>query len=1147
LIEASGAPTPAPAAGGLFDAPTPAPTAGGLFGSTTPAAAPMNSTATATSTANQPIANIPAYHTVFPRIQTRNTVLDHVAHVSGSGRELIHILSTNEESGKLLSDPKGILKKPQEDAALRNAIVKCCDEVTTATASNITGGGGGIFGSSSSVRAFGNQNQQNQSQPVCVTLNDRAASITSSIAKDVLRLSNELHISVVDALSLFAEANALVVNNEHRKELEDDFVDILICNGKMGLEDETKHDKKPTKQQMMRNHDDSAIISTARHLFFHERAALLSTILDLIRYRIQAAEESHSVSPIIVATDQLLQSGLVTNLIASVRELNDMSRELRRGLKNAIAEKERRRSMGTAAATPAASNSFGLGGFGASTAPAPTPQEPNLDMEYALLGFTQMQRQLASECLFYLAYHTQMTAEEVASMIDLIKDLTNGNASVNDEGLPLLDPLIKDVPNPYEEDLMASYNWQQQQHYGAWNKPLPLKSKDAKAWKDELIANLWARGQPQLLQCVSTLIMSVTCALDARHTLINRQNHGPNPFGKGNALLPPMSGDTMPPSLGDLQAVHSRLDPESQEVEKQWQRRDIWGLLIIPYALLIRDAAGRQFHSPAKGSGGSRSPPTRSPPVRGQWNMKATCTKCLMVASQLKSLTFARMSLIPSFGTSSLSKLEMHGADASIVDFYVSVFAEFTSQFIDALCATGNLPITRKDWYDEEYRLAQTEWAEKEQRRQFGVWAGQNVDEDFSGPREVNIMDRPDCLEDIFALVSSICSTHPEGSTAFWKLEEHEEVDEEGNSSETVILAPSRFLERLDLIHADSDSLLFVFVSFLASLSLANGTHDDDEDEASNGASTIHSFLSGERTINAHSERHVSFGWTNIISALRWYAELLSPDDGDKKSTSDGLRKTSSKVDSSETTTSYYYGASGDGTSKASSSPQQGHPSTPDDPKRKELDEVGTNTLMSLLCLISNVAARSSAAREYILGIQLPVNNGDSSNESVQQGSLEILFSLLTTPISTDVQGMTFMTIANLLQPTTNVSLDSEDISDKPQYGKRAWELLEMIQLIPIKLLENSYLNPGTTAVLSFASLGRNQVSKYLATTYCQLLCSLTSKLNFRCSDTRSHLTRMIYLSVSSPHQQIMDSYISLNTWKPKLGHINLPTASCIY
>ena len=64
--------------------------------------------------------------------------------------------------------------------------------------------------------------------------------------------------------------------------------------------------------------------------------------------------------------------------------------------------------MGAPASTPA------TGGFGATAPSAPVVEEPSLDMECALLGFTQVQRQLAAECLFYLAYHTQLTADEVA-------------------------------------------------------------------------------------------------------------------------------------------------------------------------------------------------------------------------------------------------------------------------------------------------------------------------------------------------------------------------------------------------------------------------------------------------------------------------------------------------------------------------------------------------------------------------------------------------------------------------------------------------------------------------------------------------------------------------------------------------------------
>jgi hypothetical protein len=66
-----------------------------------------------------------------------------------------------------------------------------------------------------------------------------------------------------------------------------------------------------------------------------------------------------------------------------------------------------------------------------------------------------------------------------------------------------------------------------------------------------------------------------------------------------------------------------------------------------------------------------------------------------------------------------------------------------------------------------------------------------------------------------------------------------------------------------------------------------------------------------------------------------------------------------------------------------------------------------------------------------------------------------------------------------LLQPTAQVCSTPGDAKSKD--GKRAWELLEMTQLIPIKLLENGSLNPSPVALSSFASLVRNQVSQHSA------------------------------------------------------------------
>ena len=111
-----------------------------------------------------------------------------------------------------------------------------------------------------------------------------------------------------------------------------------------------------------------------------------------------------------------------------------------------------------------------------------------------------------------------------------------------------------------------------------------------------------------------------------------------------------------------------------------------------------------------------------------------------MVAYQLKSLTLARLSLIPFFSMpSNTTTLTSSSASSSVFDCYASTFAEFTTQYIDALGSTGNLPITRKDWLDVEVNLALSEWMERERKRQFGVC-----------PRKVDIMDWSNCLEKVY-------------------------------------------------------------------------------------------------------------------------------------------------------------------------------------------------------------------------------------------------------------------------------------------------------------------------------------------------------------------------------------------------------------
>jgi len=69
-----------------------------------------------------------------------------------------------------------------------------------------------------------------------------------------------------------------------------------------------------------------------------------------------------------------------------------------------------------------------------------------------ILEYLRQERQTAAECLFFLAYHTQLTAVEVAGMIQLLKDVTNG-ISDKDFGLPIQDPFedVTDVPDAYHK------------------------------------------------------------------------------------------------------------------------------------------------------------------------------------------------------------------------------------------------------------------------------------------------------------------------------------------------------------------------------------------------------------------------------------------------------------------------------------------------------------------------------------------------------------------------------------------------------------------------------------------------------------------------------------------------------------------------
>ncbi|KAL9186739.1 hypothetical protein ACHAXT_010459 [Thalassiosira profunda] len=1006
-----------------------------------------------------------------------------------------------------------------------------------------------------------------------VKLRGKLTAVTPRIASEVFQLADELKIGEGEALSLYAEAvrrssndggggeSGGIGGNENWGEIrgtdweasgdkrrrvddpyyegeeeedDDEFVRMLVRGGRAGCEAKKQPGEwgptatggqiQPPQQQQPASEEaptpQSAAVRAARRLFFRERSALLATLSDLIRHRVEAADQVTSnataasvenggsaqgaPNAMLAATDQLLQGGLVGNLIATVKELTVQAGQLEEALK---AEP----GVTAAAPAPAPGGLFGAPAPTTATTATTAPTNNDRSMTCALLGFARLQRQLACESLYFLAYHTQLTVEEACGIVDLLRELTNGPNDGREGGLPLLDPLA-DVPFPFEEAVtgavgagmpMTTTAWQQQPSnlYGAppggqWNtpQPPPLQRKNPAEWEAALVAAQWQRGRPQLLQCVSTLLLTAVAALEAQHVLVDRETHGPHDFA-GNALLPPPSGGggtASAAAVSALKPLHQRLDPASADAEESWKRRDIWGLLLIPYALLLQSAAGGQLRSPRPGDATNTND--------GALDLKGTFSACLAAAAQLKSLTFARCSLLPALGASHHSSHRAASQSSATADFYFSSLAELTARYVDALGATGNLPVTREAWADEERNLAQSEWMEREQRRQFGVWAGTTANDDANegaaeGPRPVNIMDRPDCLEDVFALATSVCDAYPAGARAFWQTVATPTDD----GTVTLALAPGRALQTLELLQGDDGPSFGVCLSFLAALALADGT---DNTEATNGAAAVHAFLSGATAING-TERRARLSWNAVLESIRWYAERLSPDEGaEERATAkaERIRWTSATNDTAgEESTSYYYGAGGASgmaegarASDATSSGGDRSPSTTaapsssngtnNAPQPKELDEVGRATLSALLGLLSAVASRCPAARAYVLALQLPATDGSSGGGgAAMDGSLEILFALLTCPdLPSDIAGRAFAAIAHLLPPPGNKNNDSGGNDGNGNDGRapaqRAWELLELCQFVPIKLL-SSYSSLAAGAGSASAAFSSNNAA----------------------------------------------------------------------
>jgi hypothetical protein len=404
-----------------------------------------------------------------------------------AGQELIHLLqcsTTPNSFGHLLSNPQQalapwVVPNPQTQQRLHQTPVVLLTLTNNGTSTS--------------------------------TSTTQEAPLTPAMLQDICSVAADLRISEQDALLLYVQ----VATDPATRALFNDKEGESFVDQALGTTN---------------NSNNKSLAHMARELYFCERHALYQTLLLLVQSRLQGEER------VLEATDALLvepppqptgsSGNLVVHLVQAVHDWTHRMQQLAH-------------ELAVAALSQPPTNHASI--------PPQQPQQqqqskPPPNFAKVHLAFAQQERQAAVDCLFYLAYHTQLTGSEVVAILDLIQHLTNGSNSggsghtdPNNNGLLPLDPSAN-VPSPYETTTGTATAQQQppppwavpQVAFFSQQQQLSQVEKNRLAWQQELIEQVWSSGKPQLLTCVAPLVLAGMCAMDAQHVLMDRYIHGPN-------------------------------------------------------------------------------------------------------------------------------------------------------------------------------------------------------------------------------------------------------------------------------------------------------------------------------------------------------------------------------------------------------------------------------------------------------------------------------------------------------------------------------------------------------------------------------------------------------------------------------------------
>lgn len=452
-------------------------------------------------------------------------------------------------------------------------------------------------------------------------------------------------------------------------------------------------------------------------------------------------------------------------------------------------------------------------------------------------------------------------------------------------------------------------------------------------------------------------------------------------------MLPP--GSTSLESLGRVVTLFSKEDVS------QWKRSDIAGLLVAAYALLLK-ASPLSLSTPRGATAGN--------------DIRKFFRGSMEAPSKLCSFSFGRICLIPA-----LQSMSSNG---------------------QGLC------YTRAKWEQDAEDNLRLRQKEQEEQQAFGGQFGSLSTDGGpqSIPTAVNLLARPDCMDDVMVFATAVCALGPEYALSFWTI---------NSTGDTPFLSPSRLLSDLTALQAADDSLRPSYLSFLAALAIASSPQIE-----TSGASVIHQMISSLQS-----------PWAESVDILRWYARELNPDDTQSRTSSNAAMGNGSS-------SAYYYFADGDD-GRFDDRSKEGQARS----KPRELGDENTFILLSHLTLVANVASNSPEARLVILSINLPIESRDGRDTVGQDSTMAVLFALSVRALSPHVRGEVFRTIAALLSTD---GLVGEQLGRIHEVALEAWEKLEDCQIIPISLLEQfaSLREPDqqATAPMAFPPLNTSTV-----------------------------------------------------------------------